>query len=147
MGRGRSIVVVGAGVFGAALARRCAMTGWDVTLVERVAPGHVRAGSGGESRLIRAAHGDDAWHAQLSRRALVLWHELDPNLVVEAGVAWLARREDGWEAASERTLRDLGIPCERVDPAGLFPSFAGDEIAFALLEPDAGVLRARDATR
>ena len=39
------------------------------------------------------------------------------------------------------------MPCERVDPAPLFPSFAGDDLAFALLEPEAGVLRARDATR
>ena len=143
----RSVVVVGAGVFGAALARRCTMTGWDVTLVEAVAPGHARAGSGGESRLIRAAHGDDAFHAALSRRALALWRELDPGLVAPAGVVWLARRPDGWEAASERTLRALGVPCERVDPARLFPSFAGDDLAFALLEPEAGVLRARDATR
>jgi sarcosine oxidase len=55
-----TLVVVGAGVFGASLARHCAAVGWDVTLVEKVVPGHVRAGSGGESRLIRCAHGDDA---------------------------------------------------------------------------------------
>lgn len=143
----RSVVVVGAGVFGAALARRCARTGWDVTLVERIAPGHVRAGSGGETRLIRCAHGDDAWHARLARRALELWRELDPAVVVEGGVVWLAQRDDGWEAASERTLRGLGIPCERVDPAELYPSVATGDLRFALLESEAGALRARDATR
>src|SRR3954464_15414248 len=67
------MIVVGAGVFGASLARRCAMTGWEVTLVERIAPGHVRAGSGGESRLIRCAHGEDEWHARLARRGVGLW--------------------------------------------------------------------------
>ena len=143
----RSIVVVGAGVFGASLARRCAQTGWDVTLVERVAPGHVRAGSGDESRLIRCAHGADDWHARLARRALELWRELDPGLVVQAGVAWLARRPDGWEAAAERTLTALGIACERVDAAALFPSVDASDLAFTLLEPQAGILRARDATR
>jgi sarcosine oxidase len=142
-----SIVVVGAGVFGAALARRCAQRGWDVTLVERIAPGHVRAGSGGESRLIRSAHGADDWHARLSRRALTLWRELDPSLVVDAGVAWFARRADGWEAESERTLTALGIPCERVDPTALFPSVNPDDLAFTLFEPEAGILRAREATR
>jgi sarcosine oxidase len=142
-----SLIVVGAGVFGASLARHCARAGWDVTLVERVAPGHVRAGSGGESRLIRCAHGADAEHARSARRALELWREVDPRLLVEAGVVWLARRADGWEAESERTLRALGIACERVDAAPLFPSFAGDDLAFALLEPHAGVLRAREATR
>jgi sarcosine oxidase len=142
-----SVIVCGAGVFGAATARQLAIEGWDVTLVEPVAAGHVRAGSGGESRLIRCSHGADAWHARSARRALELWREIDPALVVEAGVAWFARREDGWEAQSERTLRELGIACERVDPATLFPSVRADDLAFTLFEPQAGVLRARDATR
>ena len=90
-----SLVVVGAGVFGASLARHCALAGWDVVLVERVAPGHVRAGSGDESRIIRCCHGADAWHARSARRAWALWHEIDPGLVVGSGVAWLARRDDG----------------------------------------------------
>ncbi|MGZ6675392.1 MAG: FAD-dependent oxidoreductase, partial [Solirubrobacteraceae bacterium] len=63
-----SLVVVGAGVFGASLARHCALAGWDVVLVERVAPGHVRAGSGDESRIIRCCHGPDAWHTRSARR-------------------------------------------------------------------------------
>jgi glycine/D-amino acid oxidase-like deaminating enzyme len=141
-----SLIVVGAGVFGASLARQCARSGWDVTLVERVAPGHVRAGSGDESRIIRCGHGEDTWHAESARRAWALWHEIDPALVVPSGVLWLAHRDDGWEAASERTLIALGIPCSRIDPAGCFPSFAGD-VAWGLWEPEAGVLRARDATK
>jgi glycine/D-amino acid oxidase-like deaminating enzyme len=145
----RSLVVVGAGVFGASLARHCALAGWHVTLVERVAPGHVRSGSGDESRLIRCCHGADAWHTASARRAWELWHEIDPALVVGAGVAWFARRDDGWEAASEATLRAAGIPCERVDAAALFPSFddRGGEVRFTLLEPEAGILRARDAVK
>jgi len=143
----RSLIVVGAGVFGASLARHCARAGWRVELVERVAPGHVRSGSGDESRLIRCAHGADAWHTALARRAWALWHEIDPALVVPAGVAWLARREDGWEGASERALRAAGIPCSRDDPRTLFPSFGDRTVGWALLEPEAGILRARDAVR
>jgi glycine/D-amino acid oxidase-like deaminating enzyme len=142
-----SAVVVGAGVLGSSVADRLARQGWAVTLVERVAPGHVRSGSGDESRLIRAAHGLDAWHARSAQRALQLWRELDPRLVAEAGVVWLARRADGWEADSEATLAGLGIPTERVDPATLFPSVRTDDLAFALLEPEAGILHARVATR
>lgn len=143
----RSVVIVGAGVLGASLADRLAGEGWAVTLVEAVAPGHVRAGSGGESRLLRCSHGEDAWHAASARRAAELWDELDPALLVRCGVAWLARRDDGWEAASERTLRGMGIAVQRVDASDLFPSVRTDDLAFTLLEPDAGVLRARDATR
>src|SRR4051812_8938237 len=97
-----SATVVGAGVFGAALADRLAGDGWEVTLVERDEPGHPRAESGGESRLIRCSHGTDAWYTRSAWRARELWIELDPSLLVESGLAWLARREDGWEAASER---------------------------------------------
>jgi glycine/D-amino acid oxidase-like deaminating enzyme len=148
------VVVVGAGVFGASVAHRLARLGWDVTLVERFAPGHVRASSGDESRLLRCAHGTDAWYARSARRSRELWRELElqtgTHVFVEAGVAWVARRTDGWEAESEAVLRAAGIPVERLTPedaAGLFPSFAADDLEFVLLEPEAGILRAREATR
>jgi len=145
-----SAVVVGAGVFGASLADRLAGSGWDVTLVEAVAPGHVRAGSGDESRLMRFAHGEDAWHAVSAWRARELWLDLDPSLVVQSGVCWFARRANGWEAASERVLNGLGIPVRRLsagEASGLFGSLRVDDLAFVLLEPKAGILRARDAVR
>jgi sarcosine oxidase len=149
-----SAVVVGAGIFGASLARRLCVGGWDVTLVEQYPPGHVRAASGGESRLIRFSHGADVWYTRSAWRAKTLWRELEAEagveLLVESGVLWLAHAEDGWEAESERILRDEGIPVERLDPGDVtlqFPSFVGDDLLFALFEPEAGVLRARDATR
>jgi glycine/D-amino acid oxidase-like deaminating enzyme len=142
-----SAVVVGAGVLGSALADRLARSSWDVVHVEQFSPGHVRSGSGDESRLIRSAHGADALHAAMARRALALWRELDPRLICPSGVAWFARREDGWEAESERVLRALEIPVERVDAADLFPSVRTDDLAFTLLEPEAGLLRARDGVR
>jgi sarcosine oxidase len=136
------LAVVGAGVLGSALARRAALDGHDVTLVEAAAPGHGRAASGDVTRIIRCAHGDDAWHTRSARRAWALWHEIDPALVEPCGVAWLARRDDGFEAASERTLRALGIPCERLEAGRV----AAGPFAWALWEPEAGVLRAARAT-
>jgi sarcosine oxidase len=64
--------------------------------------------------------------------------------------AWFAHREDGWEGESERTLAAQRIPVERVDVASagtLYPSFRGDDLAFVLLEPEGGVLRAQRAVR
>jgi glycine/D-amino acid oxidase-like deaminating enzyme len=142
-----SAIVVGAGVLGASLADRLARSSWDVTLVEQVAPGHVRSGSGDESRLIRCAHGDDVLHTEMARRAMDLWRELDPDLIAPAGMAWFARREDGWEARSEQTMRELGIPCERVDATQLYPSVRTDDLAFTLYEPEAGILHARNAVK
>ena len=145
-----SAIVVGAGVFGAALADRLAADGWEVTLLDRDEPGHARAESGGESRLIRYSHGADAWYTRSAWRARELWRELGSDLLVESGLVWFARREDGWEADSERVLREVGVPVERLAPesaAELFPSVRTDDLAFVLHEPAAGILRAREATR
>ncbi|HET7856788.1 MAG TPA: FAD-dependent oxidoreductase [Gaiellaceae bacterium] len=149
-----SAVVVGAGVFGASLAHRLAGSGWETTLVEQYVPGHVRAASAGESRLIRFSHGAGSWYTRSASRALDLWLELEresgAQLLVQAGVAWFAGDEDGWEAESERVLTEEGITTERLSPeeaARLFPSFNGEGLSFVLVEPQAGVLRARDATR
>ena len=71
-------------------------------------------------------------------------------VLVESGLVWFARREDGWEADSERVLREVGVPVERLAPesaAELFPSVRTDDLAFVLHEPAAGILRAREATR
>jgi sarcosine oxidase len=145
-----SALVIGAGVFGASLADRLARESWEVTLVDRSEPGHARAESGGETRLIRCSHGPDEFYARSARRALELWRELGEEVLVESGVAWFARREGGWEADSERVLRNAGIPVERMSPeegARLFPSVAVDDLAFVLHEPEAGVLRAADGVR
>ena len=160
-----SAVVVGAGVFGGSLALRLVSSGWDVTLVEQYPPGHVRAASGGESRLIRFAHGDNAWYTRSSRRALDLWRELEretgAELFVPSGVAWFFSGAHGWGGESERVLKGEGRRCvERLDPAEgarLFPSFDGTG---PRLDPvrarggsaprprrDAGHRRARDRAR
>jgi sarcosine oxidase len=154
MADGANAIVVGAGVFGASTARELAGRGWAVTLVEQHTPGHVRASSGGETRLIRYAHGDDTWYVRSAWRARELWadlaSEVADELFVRSGVVWFAAQEDGWEADSARVLAAEGIPTERLSPDDamqLFPSLRADDLAFVLVEPEAGVLRARHAVR
>ena len=150
----RSAVIVGAGVFGASLAWRLARAGTEVTLVDQFEPGDPRATSGGESRLIRCGHGPDPDYTASARRARTLWRELEgecaEQLLVECGLVWFARREDGWEAVTLAALEAQGIPCERLEPdagAGMFPSYSPAGLAFLLHEPEAGVLRAQRAVR
>jgi len=148
------VVVVGAGTFGASLAWRLARAGDAVTLVDQFPPGDARASSGGETRLIRCSHGEDADYAISARRAWGLWRELEAEsgvaVLEPCGVSWFARAQDGWEASSAATLARLGIPAERLtvaEAASLFPELRGDDLAFVLHEPEAGVLRAGLAVR
>jgi sarcosine oxidase len=63
-------------------------------------------------------------------------------------VLWLAGRDDGFEADSAAALERLAIPHERLDGASLaarYPQLRADGIAWALHEPEAGVLLARRA--
>jgi glycine/D-amino acid oxidase-like deaminating enzyme len=150
----KSVIVVGAGIWGTSLALRLADTGWRVTLVEQHQPGHLRQASAGETRLLRSSHGDDEWYARLSRRARDGWRALEKRagerLYAEAGMLWFARESDGWERRSAQVLKNLDIPHEIWEPgraAGMFPDFRGDDLAFVLWEPEAGVLRARRAVQ
>ncbi|MGV9773279.1 NAD(P)/FAD-dependent oxidoreductase [Streptosporangium sp. NPDC003464] len=150
----KSVIVVGAGIWGTSLALRLAESGWRVTLVEQYQPGHLRQASAGETRLLRASHGSDDWYARMARRARELWRGLGERvgeeLYAETGMLWFARREQGWERTSAAVLERLDIPHELWDPARagtLFPDFRGDDLEFVLWEPQAGVVRARRATQ
>ncbi|WP_233551512.1 FAD-dependent oxidoreductase [Amnibacterium setariae] len=70
------IVVIGAGLAGAAAAWRLAAQGREVVLVEAVAPAHVGGSSHGSARIFRHAYPDPFW-VDLTVRALDGWHELE----------------------------------------------------------------------
>ncbi len=72
------VVIVGAGVMGAAAAWQLAKRGHDVTVVEQFADGHQRGSSHGASRIFRLGYPDPFW-VHLGRDALVLWHELEAD--------------------------------------------------------------------
>jgi glycine/D-amino acid oxidase-like deaminating enzyme len=150
----RHAVVVGAGVFGAATARTLAQRGWTVTLVEQYTPGNVRAASGGDTRLLRFAHGDVEWYTELARSARAQWLELQERTATRifepVGVAWFARTDDGFESRSRSAFDRLGVRYEWLAPddaLGLYPSLRVDDLTAVLYEPDAGVLHARRATQ
>jgi sarcosine oxidase len=147
-------IVVGAGVFGASTARELERRGWSVTVLEQYGPGNVRSGSGGETRIVRCAHGDADWYTLSSRRALELWQQLEvetgERLFAPLGVAWFDSGDGDFTLRSEQALTRLAIPCERLSPADalrLFPSIGGDDLRSVLFEPTAGVIQARAATR
>ena len=144
------LLVVGAGAMGAWTAfwgrgQALRQRSWTPT-----AWGHPRATSGDETRIIRSAHGRDALYPGWSRQSLRDWREFGEEwgspLFIECGMLWFARRPDGFEAASEATLAAQGIPTEHVSPDEVearWPQVSAEGLAFALYEPEAGVIRAR----
>jgi glycine/D-amino acid oxidase-like deaminating enzyme len=79
-GRKSRIAVIGAGALGGWTAPYLLRMGARVTLVDAWGPGHSRASSGGETRIIRATYGPDRIYVQLVVRALALWREHEHRL-------------------------------------------------------------------
>ena len=144
------VIVIGAGVFGAWTALWLRRRGAQVTLVDAYGPGNSLASSGGETRITRSAHGRDHHYPLWQRRAREHWLDLEKatgqHLFVPSGVLWFAYREDGFEADSLSTLERLGIPVERWPADQLllrYPQITGNDLTWALFEPEGGALLAR----
>jgi monomeric sarcosine oxidase len=70
------VVVVGAGLMGAATAWSLARRGVSVTVLERFEPHHLNGSSHGSARIVRRAY-EDALYTQLTGQAFELWRELE----------------------------------------------------------------------
>jgi glycine/D-amino acid oxidase-like deaminating enzyme len=144
------VIVIGGGVMGTWTALELQRSGRQVLLLDAYGFGNPRASSADHSRIMRSSHGHDTFHARWAREAREAWIALGDEsgqpVFVQAGALWFARREDGFEAASLATLRALGIPAERLTPsevADRWPGTRTDDLAFALYEPEGGLLRAK----
>lgn len=145
------VVVVGAGVFGGWTALSLLRKGARVTLVDAWGPGHSRASSGGETRVIRASYGDQKLYVEMVARALELWRENEArwNTKLLFPCGSLRLREDAsYAATAVPLLRDAGLEIEELtgaEAAKRFPQINMDNVGWALVEHDAGYLLARRA--
>jgi N-methyl-L-tryptophan oxidase len=148
-------VVIGAGIAGASTALALRRRGLEVALVDVREPGHARAASAGDHRILRASHGSDELYTRWSREARLRWLELGAEvgeeLFVQAGAVMLARAgHTQWEDASRDTLSRLGVPSFVVDVDELrlrLPLIDPRGLAYGLWEPESGFVYARRATR
>src|SRR6266571_300171 len=144
------VVVVGAGVFGAWTAWHLAKRGKRVLLLEAYGPGHSRASSGGESRIIRMGYGADELYTRWSQRSLVQWKEFfaatKQPLFLDTGVLWLAGEDDARLRQTSATLKRCNVAHEELDRAKIekrYPQIGLDGVKRGLFEPNSGVLMAR----
>ena len=144
------VAVIGAGVFGSWTAYQLRLQGLSVILLDAYGPGNSRASSGGESRIIRLGYGPDEIYSRSAQRSLELWQQSFAKFVRRTGVLWLARENDSYCEATLATLQGLNANCERVDRDELdqrFPQLSLGPIAWGIIEPDSGVLLARQAVQ
>jgi sarcosine oxidase len=145
--------VIGAGVFGA----WCA---WflserhRVTLIDAYGPANARASSADHTRVIRCGYGVDEIYSRWAHASLADWRELERRvgvqLVVPSGALFLGPRGDDYVPATYDTLKRLGHAIDLIDRKALaerYPQVSPAGISDAVLEHDAGVIRARLAVQ
>ena len=148
------VAIIGAGVFGAWIAYYLRQSGRSVILLDTYGAGHTRASSGGESRLIRMGYGDAELYSRWAMQSLTGWSALfaakQQPLFHQTGVLWIARPNDVLTQATLTTLQRLQIRCELLNAdelANRYPQMKLGKKAWAVLEPDSGVLMARRAVQ
>ena len=144
------IAVIGAGVFGSWIAYHLQYAGMRVVLIDSFGAANSRASSGGESRVLRCAYGDDEIYTRFAYNSLSYWKDLSRRLEIPifhaVGVLCLARKTDNHFSSSAETLRKVGVPHETLSHAELrkrFPQFFLDDVDSAIYEPQSGALMAR----
>jgi monomeric sarcosine oxidase len=150
--QGPRVAVIGAGAFGGWTALELVRRGARVTLVDAWGPGHARASSGGETRVIRATYGTRMVYTRMALRALDLWQAHDQkfgrNLFRKTGALWLFGKDNSFGETSADALRAVGEKYEDLSAAEArkrFPQIAFEGIESVLVEPNAGFLLARRA--
>jgi len=147
-------VVIGAGCFGAWIARELLQAGHTVLLLDAFGPAHSRASSGGESRITRMGYGADELYTRWAQRSLEAWKDLSRRaqrpLFHATGMLWLTSADDAYLRQTKGTLERAGVEHERLargDVERRFPQISTDGIDWALWEPGSGALMARQAVQ
>jgi sarcosine oxidase len=149
-----NVVVVGAGVFGAWTAWHLQRLGRQVILLDAWGPGHARASSGGESRLIRGSYGGDAIYTRMAWESLAEWKALTARaelpLFHRTGILFFFQSREDYVEQTIEVHRRLKLPTEILDRAAMarrFPQIDFEGIEVGIYEPEFGALMARRAVQ
>jgi sarcosine oxidase len=154
MNRSCDFAVIGAGVFGAWTAHFLRQSGASVALLDAYGPANSRASSGGETRVIRMGYGPDELYTRWAMRSLPLWRELAARAGREifrrTGVLWLSNNDDAYLKSLRSVLAQAGVEREELtteEIARRWPQLQFHDVTWGVLEPQSGLLLARDAVQ
>jgi sarcosine oxidase len=141
------VAVIGAGVMGLATGRALTRLGHDLVVYEQFEPGHNRGSSHGRSRIFRLAYAEEEY-VRLAQESLRLWRELEAEtgetLLELNGLLEIVRTLD---ESTAHTLEACGVEWHRLegDEAERRYPVRVPEGSFAVLQPEAGIVRAEKA--
>jgi sarcosine oxidase len=146
--------VVGAGVFGAWTAYFLRQSGASVALLDAYGPANSRASSGGETRVIRMGYGADELYTRWAMRSLPMWRDFASRsgreIVRLTGVLWLSNDDDAYLKSLCSVLKQAGVEREQLttgEIAWRWPQLQFHDVTWGVLEPNSGLLLARDAVQ
>lgn len=151
--KGDSIVVVGAGAFGAWSALYLLRKGFRVTLADAWGPGHSRSSSGDETRVIRSTYGANEVYFDLNVQALQLWKENQQRfrrqLFFNTGVLWFCYHADTPLVDDSIPFSQKhGMEYEYLPPSEIerrYPQIHTRDLNHAYFDPYGGYLKARES--
>jgi sarcosine oxidase len=141
------VVVVGAGIMGAATAYALARAGHDVVLYEQFEVGHKRGSSHGRSRIVRLAY-PEVEFVELAKEAFAGWRELEREADVELlELNGLLELVDDPALGSSDALEAAGAEYELLAPDDLRWPIGVPNGWSVLFQPEAGIVHAELAWR
>jgi monomeric sarcosine oxidase len=147
------VVIIGAGVIGAATACEAARHGALVALIDQSALPNPRAASTDHSKVFRFAYPDQLY-ARMAGDALRLWRRLEEEtnqrLMTETGLLMIGHDEPSIEIATYTILQSLGVAVEMLSGAQIsrrFPQFDTDAFPYGVFDSKASILYAERILR
>lgn len=144
----KSVVIVGAGIFGTAAALELVKRGHSVTLLDPGPVPHVLAASTDISKVLRMDYGADEFYMELMEAAFEGWDrwnsEWGTRLFHQTGMLFLssgAMAEGGFEHDSYQLLRKRGHRADRLSALAIaerFPAWDTGEYQEGYFNPRAG---------
>jgi len=146
------VIVVGGGIIGTSTAYALARRGHKVLVMDQVSIPNPQGSSDDHARVFRLAHGKDAFYTDLASRTIPLWKEHERDLgeefLTQNGVLDYACSDGRWEEAGYKTLSDMRLRVERLDPKQVAERYRMVKprcCKFAVFHPDGGMVWAKKA--